>query len=265
MSPIETAPTSPLSTPSAAPPLSSASPTRPSLTDNLTPQALLLAALILIVGTVLGGRHSLVAPIATLTAVLLLAVTLQVKLRRMLKRSLIVLPVVIVISLFMPLRFVQEWSASGLAQAYGTALGAMLSLILIPWICLLTMLLLIELCSQGDLLYALERLKLPRFLLLLLNFSYRYVNSLRQQLRASRRALAARAPTMSKRRQVRLYGNLAGAMLIRSYDRGERIHAAMQARGYTGQLPRLRRQKMRVADAAILVVVLLFAACLVIL
>jgi cobalt/nickel transport system permease protein len=31
----------------------------------------------------------------------------------------------------------------------------------------------------------------------------------------------------------------AGALFIRSYERGERVHLAMLSRGYTGTLPRL--------------------------
>ncbi|MCL2883233.1 MAG: hypothetical protein FWF30_02035 [Coriobacteriia bacterium] len=235
------------------------------LAGRLAPQTLLLAALILVVGIVLGGRSSLVVALAALVAVLLLTIIVQARLRRMLLRSLVVLPVVGVIALFMPFRYVQEWTLAGLGAAYSGAVGQMLSLVLIPWTCLLVMLLLLELCSQADLLYALERLRLPRFLLLLLNFSYRYVSSLRQQLRASHRALVSRAPLMSRRRQVRLYGNLAGSMLIRSHDRGERVHAAMQARGYNGLLPRLVRQKMQAADLACLAAALFFAACLVLL
>ena len=32
----------------------------------------------------------------------------------------------------------------------------------------------------------------------------------------------------------------AGALFIRSYERGERVHLAMLSRGYTGTMPRLR-------------------------
>jgi cobalt/nickel transport system permease protein len=30
----------------------------------------------------------------------------------------------------------------------------------------------------------------------------------------------------------------AGALFIRSYERGERVHLAMLSRGYTGKMPR---------------------------
>ena len=33
----------------------------------------------------------------------------------------------------------------------------------------------------------------------------------------------------------------AGALFIRSYERGERVHLAMMSRGYTGRMPRSTR------------------------
>jgi len=234
------------------------------LTDYLAPQSLLLAALILILGIVFALRDSFVAAGAVFVALVLLAVIAQVRLTRIFRRSLIVLPIVVTISLFMPLRYVGEWNWGGVSQAYLASKGQMASLILTPWLCLLVMLLLLEFCTQADLLYALERFHLPRFLLLLLNFGYRYVETLRGQLRASHRSLIARAPTLSRRRQVLLYGNLAGSMLVRAHDRGERIHAAMQARGYSGSLPRLQRQRLQARDAALLLLVTVFSFSLVV-
>ncbi len=52
-----------------------------------------------------------------------------------------------------------------------------------------------------------------------------------------RQAVASRAPELTGWRLIRLYGNLAGNLFIRSYERGERIHAAMLSRGYDGVLP----------------------------
>jgi cobalt/nickel transport system permease protein len=37
--------------------------------------------------------------------------------------------------------------------------------------------------------------------------------------------------------QARPIASSAGALFVRSYERGERVHAAMLARGYTGEMP----------------------------
>jgi cobalt/nickel transport system permease protein len=34
----------------------------------------------------------------------------------------------------------------------------------------------------------------------------------------------------------------AGALFVRSYERGERVHLAMLSRGYTGSMPDLSRE-----------------------
>ena len=40
-------------------------------------------------------------------------------------------------------------------------------------------------------------------------------------------------------RAARVVAHSAGALFIRSYERGERVHLAMLARGYDGTLPDL--------------------------
>jgi cobalt/nickel transport system permease protein len=40
-------------------------------------------------------------------------------------------------------------------------------------------------------------------------------------------------------KQWRVLASAAGALFIRSYERGERVHLAMLSRGYTGELPRI--------------------------
>jgi cobalt/nickel transport system permease protein len=47
---------------------------------------------------------------------------------------------------------------------------------------------------------------------------------------------------------VRAYGNLAGNLVVRSYDRGERVYAAMLSRGYDGTLPSAEPLKASAID-----------------
>jgi cobalt/nickel transport system permease protein len=42
----------------------------------------------------------------------------------------------------------------------------------------------------------------------------------------------------------------AGALFIRSYERGERVHLAMLSRGYAGRLPVLAREETGALDWA---------------
>jgi cobalt/nickel transport system permease protein len=64
---------------------------------------------------------------------------------------------------------------------------------------------------------------------------------------------------MPRVRRWRLYGNLAGNLFIRAYDRGARIQAAMMSRGFDGRLPTAEVLRFGVADAALMTLVAMTA------
>ena len=228
-----------------------------------SPQGMLVSAVIMVIGIVVGMPHAPLEVITVLALVILVAFVARVKLTRLFLRSLIVIPIAGFMALFAPLRLVTQWTFAGLALAYNQGALQVLELIITPWMCVLVMLLLVAVCCEKDLLYALERLHIPRAFTLLLTFMYRYSDVMRAQLTAARRALVSRAPGLSRRRQVLLYSNLAGSMIVRAYGRGERVYAAMLSRGFTGYLPRMVRERFGIRDAALVVTVTLLAVAFV--
>jgi cobalt/nickel transport system permease protein len=63
---------------------------------------------------------------------------------------------------------------------------------------------------------------------------YRYINVLIEEFNAMRRAAASRNLSGSNQWQRKVIGNMMGSLFIRTYERGERVYQAMQARGYQG-------------------------------
>jgi cobalt/nickel transport system permease protein len=213
----------------------------------------------MVVGIVAGMPHAGFEMAAIVVLVAAICLALGINLGKLLLRSLIVLPFAGVMAAMMPLRYLGEWSGPGLAAAYAQGWLQMLDLIATSWLCVLVMLLLVSITPQNQMLTALARLHVPQILVLLLSFLYRYLSVMRHQITAAHRSLVARAPGMSHRRQVLLYGNLAGSMVIRAYSRGERIYSAMLSRGFTGTLPTTQPQKMAAPDALIIALSLLLA------
>ncbi|GAA3372420.1 cobalt ECF transporter T component CbiQ [Streptomyces sannanensis] len=87
------------------------------------------------------------------------------------------------------------------------------------------------------LLLGLQRLKLPPLLVQIASFMIRYGDVITDEMR---RMSIARRSRGFEARGVRHWGVLAksaGALFIRSYERGERVHLAMVSRGYTGTMP----------------------------
>lgn len=87
------------------------------------------------------------------------------------------------------------------------------------------------------LLRGLERLHVPRALTQIATFMVRYLEVVAGELGRQRRAMSARGYDPRWFWQVRPLAISAGALFVRSFERGERVHAAMLARGYDGTMP----------------------------
>jgi len=90
-----------------------------------------------------------------------------------------------------------------------------------------------------DLLAGLERLRVPNLLVQIMGFMVRYLDVVTDEMRRMRVARESRGFTARDVRHWPVIARSAGALFIRSYERGERVHLAMLSRGYTGTLPRL--------------------------
>jgi cobalt/nickel transport system permease protein len=90
-----------------------------------------------------------------------------------------------------------------------------------------------------DLLLALERLRVPTILVQIASFMLRYVNVILGEMHRMRVARESRGWRARDLRDFGVIAQSAGALFIRSYERGERVYLAMLSRGYTGGMPRL--------------------------
>ena len=93
--------------------------------------------------------------------------------------------------------------------------------------------------SFPDVLHALERMRAPRLLVLIAAFMYRYLFTIVDEVQRMRAALAARGYRPRHALQIAALGRVATALFLRTYERGERVHLAMLARGFNERMPRL--------------------------
>lgn len=120
--------------------------------------------------------------------------------------------------------------------------------------------------EQRDLLAGLERLRVPHQLVQIASFMVRYLDVVTDQLARMQVARASRGFEARGPRAWPVLAKSAGALFIRSYERGERVHLAMLSRGYTGRLPTLttaaatRRQWAAAASLPALALVTAVAA-----
>lgn len=120
-------------------------------------------------------------------------------------------------------------SASGLMAAWTLLVKATLGVI--------AGLTLAATTEPQDLLRGLTRLRLPETMVQIMGFMIRYLDVVGDDMRRQQVALMSRGFTARNPRHWPALAKSAGALFIRSYERGERVHLAMLSRGYTGRLP----------------------------
>ena len=109
-------------------------------------------------------------------------------------------------------------------------------------------LLLIATTGMADICRALGRMGVPDVLTRQILLMYRYLFVLTDEAARLVRARTLRAA--GRRIAVAEMGPLAGRLLLRSVDRGHRLHQAMLARGFGGSLPAGPPRATRPADVA---------------
>lgn len=98
------------------------------------------------------------------------------------------------------------------------------------------------------LLRALESVRLPRFLLMVAQFLYRYLFVIAEEAQHMRTAALARGG-LARSAGFRAAAGAVAVLFARSYARAAAIHRAMIARGFAGRLPLLHEPGFRPSDA----------------
>jgi len=88
-----------------------------------------------------------------------------------------------------------------------------------------------------ELLAALGRLRTPPIFVTLMALMLRYLGLLEGEAARMIRARDLRGTPPALRERARVAGCMVGSLFLRSFERAERVSAAMQARGFTGLLP----------------------------
>lgn len=197
---------------------------------------LAFSALIIAVLCIPAGRGTLFIAHFFVTAILM-GIS-QVPLNYILGRILVILPFIVLASLAVP------WKGyEGLGILFVRAI-----------LCLMLLILLTNTTRFVELLRGLRKLGCPQILLMNLSFLYRYLFVLTEEaLRMKQARDCRRVGQAPFREELKVLSSMLGTLLVRSFERAERMHGAMLSRGYTGDFPVVSPRKFSWHD-------LLFAA-----
>lgn len=127
----------------------------------------------------------------------------------------------------------QEWTWHLIYDPKGLALAGLITIKANAIIMILIGLL--STSPINNLFHALAHLKAPQKLVHLFLFFYRYLHVLHREYHKLTLAIKARGfQPRNNLHTYRTYANLAGMVLVKSYDRAERVYQAMLCRGFHG-------------------------------
>jgi cobalt/nickel transport system permease protein len=150
----------------------------------------------------------------------------------------------------------------------GEGLREFATVALKSWVSVQAALLLASTTPFHDLVDGLRQLRLPRIMVAIISFMYRYLAVLSDEATRMNRARLSRSAAADGRGggsiawRARVTGAMVGSMFLRSYERSERIYAAMQARGFEGEFRHLHSRSLRPMEVAVLGAAILVCASL---
>jgi cobalt/nickel transport system permease protein len=242
-----------------------------SLVHRLDPRLKLLATLafVLAVTTTPAGAWLAFAALAALVVAAIRVA--EVPLVEGLKRSTIALPFAGMVAISLPFttggEVVWSWQPFGFAQggSFGFAQGGPLNwtltvtdeglvlfamVVVKAWLSIMVSGLLVVSTPFPDLLKAMRSLHVPAVLTATISFMYRYLFVLVDEAMRLQTARAARSagPGRAMWWRARVLGGMIGSLFIRSYERSERIFAAMLSRGFSGEVRTLTHLTWQARD-----------------
>jgi cobalt/nickel transport system permease protein len=217
---------------------------------GLRPECKLLAQILFVFAVVATPREAFWAFGLYIAMVVVLAQLAELRLGFVAKRLVIEVPFVL-FAVFLPLIGQGERiQVLGLSLSV-EGLWAMWNILIKGTIGVAASVILAATTSVPDFLRGLDRLHLPSVFTSITGFMIRYSEVISLEARRMKVARESRGYDARWLWQAKGFAASAGALFIRSYERGERVHLAMVSRGFTGRLPEVDQERAGAADWAI--------------
>ena len=226
---------------------------------RLHPLVKMLSAITFIVFVVSFGRYEFVrlAPYLFYPFVMMALAELPYKL--LLSRVLIALPFCLFAGIS---NVIFERSAAfsiyGIVVSFGVL--SLATILLKMYLSVMAALLLVATTPFTDITVQMRRVRVPAIFVMVFEMTFRYISVLLNEVYTMTTAYKLRSGT-KKALDIKHMGSFVGQLLLRGFDRAERVHAAMCCRGYSLKHIPPSRQRLRLVDMLTLFAV--FLPCLI--
>ncbi len=96
--------------------------------------------------------------------------------------------------------------------------------------------------SQFDIVKGLEKLRLPKILIAIISFSLRYINVYTSELSKTKQGMQSRGFENRSLKDSVSLAYAGSTMIIKGFERGEKVYSSMVSRGFNGALPASKKE-----------------------
>ena len=219
---------------------------------RLHPLTKLISTFTFIVFVVSFGRYDFARLAPYLCYPFIMMALAEAPYKLLLSRVLIALPFCLFIGLSNVIFENTAITLGGLSIRIGVL--SLATILLKMYLCVMAALLLVATTPFTELTAQLRRIHVPVAFVVVFEMTYRYIGVLLEEVFGMMTAYKLRSGT-KKALDMRHMGSFVGQLLLRGFDRAERIHAAMRCRGYSLKHIPPARRKFLLSDALALVIV----------
>jgi cobalt/nickel transport system permease protein len=221
----------------------------------LHPLAKLLSAFVFIVFVASFGRYDFARLTPYLFYPFVMMALAELPYKLLLSRVLIALPFCLFAGIS---NVIFDKAAAFEISGVTISLGALslATILLKMYLCVMAALLLVATTPFTELAAQLRRLRVPMVFVLIFEMTFRYIGVLMEEVHSMTTAYKLRSGN-KKALEMRHMGSFAGQLMLRGFDRAERVHAAMRCRGYSLTHVPPARRRLQYTDALVFAAVCL--------
>lgn len=222
---------------------------------RIHPVAKVVTTFIYLIAVVSFGKYEISNLISFVFFPVLIFTLGEIPVLPILKKLLLVCPLIIGIGILNPFFDSHMVSIFGFDISRGWI--AFLSILIKSGLTVTASILLLATTGIDKIATALRILKVPRVFVLQLLLTYRYISVLLEEVSRMTMAYSLRAPGQ-KGISAKVWGSFVGQLLLRTFDRAQRIYQSMNLRGFDGEYHTGGQSRMKVGDFAFISIWCLF-------
>ena len=127
-------------------------------------------------------------------------------------------------------------------RIYETGFYEMISILIKITLCVSLAIVLTATTSNIEIIYGLQKLKISPLLISILSFAIRYIDVFIDEFKRVKVAMKSRGYDQKGLKGLKPIAYASGALLIRGYERGERVYNSMISRGFNGSIELKKRE-----------------------